>query len=85
MSEKEKFMTAKEAAELVSLPPNAIRKGICACDIPTVQHGKNKPHYIAWQIWSSGSTARRGCFSYVSTHSTRFAPVVFPKKFECVN
>jgi hypothetical protein len=39
-------MNAKEAAELVSMNANAVRRAIYARS-PTVQHGKNKPHYIA--------------------------------------
>jgi hypothetical protein len=27
--------------------PNAIRRAIYARELPTVQHAKNKPHYIA--------------------------------------
>jgi hypothetical protein len=36
----------EEAAELVSMHPNAIRKAIYAREIPAVQHGTNKPYYI---------------------------------------
>jgi hypothetical protein len=36
----------EEAAELVSMHANAIRKAIYSRELMTVQHGKNKPHYI---------------------------------------
>jgi hypothetical protein len=37
----------EEAAELVSMHANAIRKAIYSRELMTVQFGKNKPHYIA--------------------------------------
>jgi hypothetical protein len=37
----------EEAAALVSMHANSIRHAIYARELPTVQHAKNKPHYIA--------------------------------------
>ena len=37
----------EEAAGMLSMHPNAIRRAIYCRELPTVQHGKNKPHYIA--------------------------------------
>jgi len=32
---------------MVSMHPNSIRRAIYAREIPVVQHGTNKPYYIA--------------------------------------
>jgi hypothetical protein len=37
----------EEAAVLVSMHPNAVRRAIYSRGLATVQFGKNKPHYIA--------------------------------------
>jgi hypothetical protein len=36
-----------EAAAMVSMDPNSIRRAIYARELPVVQHGRNKPYYIA--------------------------------------
>jgi hypothetical protein len=37
----------EEAAGMLGMHPNAVRRAIYAREIPTVQFGKNKPHYIS--------------------------------------
>jgi hypothetical protein len=37
----------EEAAAMVSVHPNSIRRAIYAREIQVVQHGTNKPYYIA--------------------------------------
>jgi hypothetical protein len=46
-----------EAAEMLSMHPNAIRRAIYARELPVVQHAKNKPYYISvsdLQKWFDG-------------------------------
>jgi hypothetical protein len=48
LSEAHKIaVRVEEAAELVSMHANAIRKAIYSRELATVQHGRNKPHYIS--------------------------------------
>jgi hypothetical protein len=36
----------EEAAALLSMHANAVRRAIYSRELMTVQHGRNKPHYI---------------------------------------